>query len=67
MIYRNIKNGKILKMSESAYSFLGKQDQEDIKPYEKPNVEIPNVLKEIKQTTENQIIQPKKRGRHAKV
>ena len=64
MIYRNIKNGKILKMSDVAYSFLGKQDQEDIKPYEKPKVEIPNVLKEI---TENKIIQPKKRGRYAKV
>lgn len=53
-------------MSESAYNFLTKKDHEDIKPYEKPEVKVPDVLKESIQS--QSIAQVgKKRGRHAKV
>jgi hypothetical protein len=64
-IYKNIKTGKILKMSESAYNILGKNDHLNIIPYELPKVEKPNVLKEIE--AQKTIIEPKKRGRNAKV
>lgn len=65
-LYRNIKSGKIISMSESAYNFLTKKDHEDIKPYEKPEVKVPDVLKESIQS--QSIAQVgKKRGRHAKV
>lgn len=52
-------------MSESAYNFLTKNDHEDIKPYEKPEVKIPDVLKTIQSQSIAQV--GKKRGRHAKV
>lgn len=64
-LYRNIKSGKIISMSESAYNFLTKNDHEDIKPYEKPEVKIPDVLKTIQSQSIAQV--GKKRGRHAKV
>lgn len=65
-LYRNIKSGKLISMSESAYSFLTKNDYDVIKPYEKPEIKVPDVLKETIQS--QSIVQVgKKRGRHAKV
>jgi hypothetical protein len=64
-VYKNIKTGKILRMSESAYNSLGKNDHINIIPYEIPKVEKPNILIEIEE--QKTIIQPKKRGRNAKM
>lgn len=65
-LYKSIKSGKIISMSESAYKYLTKQDTNDFLPYEKPEVKIPDVLKETIQS-QSTIQVGKKRGRHAKV
>lgn len=56
-IYLNTKTGQKIKMSESAFEYL--QNPYDWEVF-KSNIEIPDVLKAIKE-------QPKKRGRNAKV
>ncbi len=61
-LYQSIKTQKIVKMSLTAYDYLGKKDQAEFKEFERVAVKIPDVLKpkiEVKEV--------KKRGRNAKV